>query len=275
MRLMKLVSNIGEVDLNSRTNFFNRPQGFGFSFANQYFRSGNSQSVIESIIELPSFAGDIVFWRRPTQHADFEAFVDYIANSEWLQLHYQPADTQYFVPITIELMSKGEIEENGMLTCPILIRALKPWQLTTTLPSIEIKQIAGGGKTYTYSYPFTYASSDSVHCYYFVRGHFSAGVSAIIVGACVDPVLKGTVNGIEVFNMTIHLELEAGDVLQYMNVDGEENVTLNGTSVVDELNLSKRIFDKLPNGKNVKISLSATTGTPAAVITVYEFYRAV
>lgn len=152
MRKFKLKNARGqEFDLMRKDAFFHSPTGLGFADEPQIQRMGDTFIIIRNDAEQPAPSGVMVF-KGYEQWQEFRNFT----RPGGLVLCYKPLDKWFYLDVTISISMDEISHENRRLVCPVQFTGTSHWYEKLTAYRTESED--NGGKTYSYTYPYTYSN---------------------------------------------------------------------------------------------------------------------
>lgn len=130
MRYVKLKNNAGvEYDLTTPNALFHDIQGLGFSEDGQYKAIGDVW-VLNSVSSQQSpISGDICFGYEEDPYGTFNTFANFIREAPLTFLYFPKGLTGkcYRKRVRVSSLEKGELNEYGVLDCPIEFLPQTPW----------------------------------------------------------------------------------------------------------------------------------------------------
>lgn len=110
--------------------FLNNPQGLGFNSSLDVIRYGEKGNVSSETFNFPTPSGDILFYDSSLtdKYSRYFNFARFIADSP-LKLYYTlPSGFRYELDCYVTSLSKGEVDTNNILTCPINFQGISFWK---------------------------------------------------------------------------------------------------------------------------------------------------
>lgn len=265
-------------DLNT-TAFFTNPAGLGMSQSVVY--SGAKDGffmVAEHSKNQINPVGDIVI--KSDHYATYQRLVDFITNAKRLSLVYKPTNTEYFIDVHCEYITKTELN-TGVLTCPVSFRALGLWYSKT--PSIyRIVQAlpVENPKRYPYSYVYKYNVEDSSSRTIKANGHIDAALEISVKGALTNPKIELMRKRDNSLIGRISLEGLTVEGNKWLHIsskyNGELGVWVGGVDVSQYIDLNDNSFFRLPVNTACVLTISDDTYAAMNVwVYVYEYYLTV
>lgn len=153
MRKFKLINSNGEAfDLMRRDAFFSVPDGLGYDETIEFAQMGDQYLDTFRYASQMTVSGEMRF----SGYAQYWEFVRFVTDD--LVLMYCPLDTWYEADCILQSIGKGERDAgNGALICPVAFTRKSLWHSDRTF--IKSNPSVGGGKVYSYAYPYTYTEA--------------------------------------------------------------------------------------------------------------------
>ena len=130
MRYIKLKNSAGaEYDITSKNALFHDIQGLGFSEDGQYKAIGDVW-VLNSVSNQQSpISGDICFGYEGDPYGTFNTFANFIRETPLTFLYFPKGLTGkcYRKRVRVSSLEKGELNEYGVLDCPVEFLPQTPW----------------------------------------------------------------------------------------------------------------------------------------------------
>ena len=130
MRYIKLKNSAGaEYDITSKNALFHDIQGLGFSEDGQYKAIGDVW-VLNSVSSQQSpISGDICFGYEEDPYGTFNTFANFIRETPLTFLYFPKGLTGkcYRKRVRVSSLEKGELNEYGVLDCPVEFLPQTPW----------------------------------------------------------------------------------------------------------------------------------------------------
>ena len=207
MRKFKLINSAGaEYDLNGLDHFFQSPAGLGITRKYSATNIGDYYIQTDNIMSQKKVSGEIVF----KDYQYYSDFVSFIGDGN-LTLCYCPiAPTWYYLDCAISKLNKTELEV-GRLFCSIDFTGFGPWYGSTKLRKTNTTDTAG--KTYPYTYSYTYVDASRGTIRYTNTGRVPAPCKIKIYGPCENPHWVLSQGGQDISTGDITLELLQGETL--------------------------------------------------------------
>lgn len=259
-RKFKLVNSLNNewklTDLSVKS-FLGTPQGLGFAQTLETNRYGLQLDVKSNTFGFPVVGGSVLFYDtvNANKYSLYAQFVDFISYSPLTLKYLKPGTNDYFsLDVEVTQLQKGEVGQDGILTCPITLQGLSFWK------GAEVTQT---GTTITISN----------------QGQFPVGFEIQIDGALSDPYFtldQDGVYGEAKFNGSF-------DSVYVNSKDGEQSVELVQNSAIlpnplsyQDLSISNGAiyvtFVKLARGSS---TLEVNGGATSVTVKYIPLYRSV
>lgn len=274
MRTFTLTNAKGQTyDLNSSNNLFHTPTGLGFTDSTSFVELGRIYEPLEQKFEQAVIKGK-VFFSRPSAYEKYYDFTRFLQSTP-LVLSYT-ADETFYMKVRAQSISKSELEMGGIgLECEIQLVGLTRWYKTVTVyNSGDIS----GGKTYSYTYPYSYTSDVAMSVVINSDSYNESGCKLAIYGPVTNPTWIHYLNSEQMetgyYEGTIPINHKlvidsTGAIPTIQELDMSNTLVADRYSQCD---FSTERFIYLGYGKN-RISVSATSATmvPVSVEAMIEY----
>jgi len=256
------------------------PTGLGFSYRTEYEQLGNI--FIQSLRKIEQ--GKINAQLNFASYENFRNLVDFIAQSESLQIQYTiPYKTEnksFYRDIDIQLLSKSEIQANGIISEQIEINCKSLWYEKIA----QQYEISSTSNEVRWDFRFdAYWSGYSVRDLdYINKGHIDASVEITIDGEVINPKIQLYIEGQLFQEISITDTIEEYEKLLYSSKEGDfyiKKELVDGT-YENMFNLSYIDFEndnvlRIPPNKDCTIRLTADEDIAKATITIFVYYISV
>lgn len=256
------------------------PTGLGFSYRTEYEQLGNI--FIQSLRKIEQ--GKINAQLNFASYENFRNLVDFIAQSESLQIQYTiPYKTEnksFYRDIDIQLLSKSEIQANGIISEQIEINCKSLWYEKIA----QQYEISSTSNEVRWDFRFdAYWSGYSVRDLdYINKGHIDASVEITIDGEVINPKIQLYVEGQLFQEISITDTIEEYEKLLYSSKEGDFYIRkeLADGTYENMFNLSYIDFEndnvlRIPPNKDCTIRLTADEDIAKATITIFVYYISV
>lgn len=170
MRYIKLKNSAGvEYDITSKNALFHDIQGLGFSEDGDYKAIGDVW-VLNSVSSQQSpISGDICFGYEEDPYGTFNTFANFIRETPLTFLYFPKGlgGTCYMKRVRVSSLEKGELNEYGVLDCPVEFLPQTPWyeevsiETSASEKDVNTPGWVWGGTSPT-SLPLVFEPSDDV-----------------------------------------------------------------------------------------------------------------
>lgn len=188
-----------------------------------------------------------------TQYATYQTISDAIFCADELRLIYNPNGTEYTADAVLVSLTKTEIAQNGVLTCPLTLQMTSLWYTEQTQTGTGSVSVTTGGQ-------------------------IAPAIVLTTTGtALTNPVITitETVGSAEVARCAITGTVAAADTLQYSNLYDDAHLyqTISGavTDIIEKVNTAYTVFGRTK--KNFRVSCS--NASAALSVRVRRYWRSV
>lgn len=267
MRQFKLTNANGQTfDLMRKDAFFHAPTGLGWGVDASAVEVGDTYVVTGRKPQRPAPAGEMVF-EGYDQYDEFMAFVQVGG----LILAYKPRTTWQYLDVDLSI-ERGEIDaQSRRLVCTVNFTASSQWY--EQIKAYQAQQEPGGGKIYSYTYPYTYKSV-AEGAVEITNGRLSSYPKLTIFGPVEDPSWALYQYGKRISSGTVNVSIKQRNKLVVDMHPATMQIaeyTENGDFVGDRYQNSdfstERIFE-LPPGDCRIVFTQAGIGTVKAFVEV-------
>ena len=262
--------------------------GFGFSMGTSFanLKRGFFSPVSTETEPQNPLAFTLTFTR--TAYDTYKALVDWLSTAGTISIGYDPTGKQAFYrDVTINSLSKGELNEVGWLEVPCSFLCKAPWYSPVVSSMILQSDADATIKRYTYQYTpeLKYGSDGRSAASGTIpqSGHIPAALELSYCGRIENPVIRlagkrtGRIYGI----CALHATIEENEIFKlctrYENscikkvyASGEEADLLN------YVDLNPSPFFRVPVDESCEISIEAEHDiTGVAELLIYYYFRSV
>lgn len=283
VRQFNLINDIGQTySLMDIENYclLTKPTGLGFSYSIEYEQLGNT--FIQSLKKLQQ--GKISAQVNFLGYQNYKDFIDFIARSKDIKLQYTipyNADKRTFYrDIDIQMVSKSEIQPNGIISEQISINCKSLWYEKVA----QQYHISSTANEVRWDFRFdSYWSGYSVReLEYINTGHTQASVEITIDGEAINPEIQLYIEGELYQTVSINDTIEEYEKLLYSSKEGDFYIKKQLTNGLykDLFNLNYISFEndnvlRIPPNRDCTIKLSANADIESATIIIYVYYISV
>lgn len=272
MRSFKLRNAAGyEYDLTDKEHFLYDPSDLGFSYDTDYQQVGPQFIQISETLKQPKPSGIIKF----NDYAEYTAFIKFIQKRP-LVLTYKPDHAEFRLNCKVASLEKAEKKAGGWLHCKIKFEGIGTWYKYSEYRG----NVTDNRKDYDYEYPYQYTDATIISNVIKAESNIRSPIIMTFIGPCKNPSWKHYVNGIEIADGKVSVELGAGERMRVSSAVpysiiktdnmGNELEDLYGAS-----DFSTKRFLWLENGENMIVVAHEGVDTLNAIVEVYEYYESV
>lgn len=260
--------------------FLSEPVGLGYSYNTSYEQLGNvfitnlrrqEQGRIEGILNFINYD-------------NYLKLINFIEKSESLKFVYKipfkDGIKEYYKDITIQSISKSQIQQNGILSEAVIFDCLSLWyEKKSYVYKIEATE---DEIRWDFKWDSKFSDYSNRSLNFINEGHVEAPIILEMQGQIKKPVLQLFVDGI--LHQTINFNIEINEyekliyntkenefVLNKQKVDG----TLESLFNLDVINFENDNVLRFPKNKSCELRISAADEITNAIITVFTYYKAV
>ena len=261
---------------NPKKCILESPTGLGFSKTNTYekvgetFLKNSSDSNQKNITGILHFTGDY--------YKNFQEFANFIKTYADYKLIYEINNTEYFIDVDIQELTKSDSQRANMLSCNISF-------LTKTLFYKKIKNnyfLSTPEDCSKWNVKFDFFMIDDIPAIIDVKnkGHTDSSFDFELIGPLVNPTLKFIKDNKVINSIEFKVNLGSEEKLLYSNRDNNLYVIKINSNGIEEkaldcLDLKNDNFMKIPKGMT-KLSFTAeNTSVSKLTLNVYEEYEIV
>ena len=287
LRKFYLENSLGQrLSLQDKERFMWEPSGLGYSenisFAQVEYGFFTTSS---NEFSQPSINGTLVFFPGiQNPYVSYSEFVDFVNNSQDLQLVYSPySGKELYMDIAVTTLDLTEIETTGVLECPVVMTGTSPYHRKNPLVFMFETQKTLNPMRFTFQFPFQYSASGASAVQLFTpTGHFPAAMELIINGPCSDVYfqVENSATGEIIGELDLsQVSVPAGAYIDYSsrpNADGIWLVDgLEKTDLTEMLNQNVANFFTLPVGQQLQATLSAETTAAdiTHILRIHEYFK--
>lgn len=283
VRKFKLINEKGqEFSLMDIQNYclLTDPDGLGYSNTTSYEKIGDAFIAYASSLDQKPINGTCNF----INYDNYSSFVNFIENSQKISLSYEiPYKNQnskiFYKDVKLQELQKAEIQQNGVLSCPITFDMLSLWY-----EKKEYNYNMGAGENEV-RWDFRFSKSRWINynqrqLIFDNTGHTEAAFKLELSGDVENPAITiQDENDNVLFALTIPIHINQYEKFIYSSIDGEieiskENVDGTRESLFkqDYIDITKNNIFKLPQGVS-KITISAEDEILFAKLSIFPFYK--
>lgn len=256
------------------------PSGFGYSYNSEYENLGNT-----FVTNLRSMAqGQITGQLNFLNYDNYKKLVDFIESSEKLQFSYvvpyQNGAKKYLRDVELSIITKTEIQPNGVLSETVTFNCLSLWYSTSTATyriSAETDEIR-----WDFTWDSYFAGYSSRDLSIINNGHTDASIEIEIAGEVVNPSIQLYVDNELHQELTITENFEEYEKFLYSSKEGnfyiekqETDGTITSLLNLSVIDFSQDLVIRIPKNKSCRLILNADNNIASAKVTIYVYYKAV
>jgi len=209
------VWDISSAEFTANRNFMAQPQGLGLTAKIDSFEVERSTFVESVKIEPAEITGELLF-ADYAQFIRFAEFIGHVELKETIRFYYsttsKPTDlllnTEWYREVLIKELTKGEIDEYGVLRCEVKFLAVSRWKRDQTI-TLELAPF-GQPLTYPFFYPYHYGGANHVAVSIDNRGNLPTHCKVIISAETHTPTFRVLQNGEVVEQARYHVIIRPG-----------------------------------------------------------------
>lgn len=201
--------------------------GLGVQQQGAYLKFDRFFDRVKTDAQINKITGTLTFLKG---YPSYSHFLDYIRQSQHLELHYTAQGTK-FCYVNVEKLEKRELTM-GVLQSAVTFEKTTPW-LRRTIRMLSMSE-SDRGKTYVYQYPYNYTATFEGKTTITNFGDYKAPLQIEMIGAVDNPEITVYKQGKESTSLKLYLS------------------SLNGHLIVDANPVNQRMI-KVENGLAIDI----------------------
>lgn len=256
------------------------PSGLGIEYTTEYEQLNNTFIANARKFEQGHINGTVNF----INYDNYKKFIDFIEQSEELRLSYkvpfQKTQKEYLKDVNIQLLTKSEIQETGVISEEITIDCLTLWYeeniMTYDLSEQEDELI------WDFKWDSRFAANDSRSMNYINEGHVEAPIEIEISGPLIKPIIQLYIEGELYQQIPLNIEIQEYEKILYGSKENDfyirkENTdgTLRSLFNLDIIDFDNDNVLRLPKNKSCELRIRAENDITNAKIIIYTYYKAV
>lgn len=287
VRGFKLINEKGqEYSLMDIKNYclLTEPTGLGFSYNTEYERLG--YTFVQKVRNLEQ--GQIPARLNFLNYDNYRKLINYIQNSEELKLQYKVpyknGEKEYLRDIDINIVTKTEIQTNGVISEDVTINCLSLWyEEKNAVYSLDASD--ENVLRWDFEWDSRFADYDVSNLSLINEGHVQAPILIELDGRIVNPRFELWVDGQKYQTVTFNVIIDEYEKLLYGTKEGEFYVKKQNTDGTVEdlymyyddyvLNFSNDNVIRIPKNKSCELKIIADSEVQKAKITMFIYYIAV
>lgn len=129
-RLRNSLNTVWELTDATIRTFLNSPQGLGYSNSFETIQYGNVLSISKEETAFPVVSGTMLFYQDSIdeKYQSYNDFVNFLSNTPLILEYDVPGVETFYLDVMVQSLSKGEVQTNNMLECPISLQGLGLWR---------------------------------------------------------------------------------------------------------------------------------------------------
>lgn len=206
VRNFKLKNKSGaELDITRAGMLLWEPDGLGWGQTPTVEEVGGTYRITDTALVQPIPTGSMVF----KNYAAYKTFLNFVQVGG-VVLCYRPIDVWYYLDCLVTI-GKSEIKpDTQRLICPVTFTGTSQWY--EAVVSTKATVAGNSGKRYSYTYPYTYASTDSGSVIV-KNGNLDSYMDIVILGPAVNPQWRLYQGGTQVATGKVNVSIPAGHKL--------------------------------------------------------------
>lgn len=256
------------------------PTGLGIEYTTEYEQLNNTFIANVRKFEQGHINGIVNF----INYDNYKNFIDFIEQAEQLKLAYkvpfQDTQKEYLKDINIQILTKSEIKETGVISEDITIDCLTLWYEENTMVynlSEQEDEIV-----WDFKWDSKFSANDSRSMEYINKGHVEAPIEIEISGPLVNPILQLYIEGQLYQQVLLNIEIHEYEKILYCSKENDfyikkENIDgiLESLFDLDIINFENDNVIRLPKNKSCELRIRAENEITSAKIVIYTYYKAV
>lgn len=192
MRKFSLINNDGtSYNLTEkRKSFLYNVDGLGYSRETEFQRIGENLSIVKDNLAQGIISGTIKFW-QPGADLQYFQFAQFCQNKPLKLKYVTPTGNTYYRDGYVTSISKSD-GNNTPLTVSIEFTSNSPWYKNVNI--FNGGDVQGSGKTYNYTYDYTYAEGVQQSVVINSDSYIDSPVRITLYGPLTNPVWSHYLN---------------------------------------------------------------------------------
>ena len=258
------------------------PDGLGVSYLSEYERVGYTFIQTLRTFEQGQIQGDLNF----LNYDNYRNLIDFIENSEKLRLEYtlpyKSGTKKYYKDVEINILSKSEIQNIGVMTESITMDCLSLWYEEVNLTYNIIKSDVDNLIRWDFIWDSRFGGTADSEINLVNKGHVEAPIELEISGRVINPYIKLSVEGEEYQRVTFNTEIGEYEKLLYGSKENNfyilkklEDGTTQSLFTLDVIDFENDNVIRIPKNKSCKLQIYAENEISEIKAMIYIYYKAV
>lgn len=258
--------------------WFTNPQGLGVTFKGSF--ADLSEGFFKAVnmgVKQNSITGNVTFLRDV--YPEYRKFANFLMSAKSLYFLYAPTSEQFKVMVTVNFLTKSEINRGRWLQVPVSFSMLTPWYLPAAV-EFAAEPIPENVMRYPWVYGNAVYGSTGGNMTVLVPpdGHIPASWELKYTGKLVNPVvlITGQSTGTVYGRVVIATTIATGETLSISTRYLDSYVRTDTADLLPYVDLTYDPYPRLPLSEPVTIGLTANNViTGDLTMTVNYYYRTV
>lgn len=256
------------------------PTGLGIEYSTEYEQLNNTFIANVRKFEQGHINGVVNF----INYDNYKKFIDFIEQAEYLRLVYkipfQDTQKEYLKDVEIQLLTKSEIKETGVISEEITIDCLTLWYEENTMVynlSEQEDEIV-----WDFKWDSKFSSNDSRSMEYINQGHVEAPIEIELSGPLVNPIFQLYIEGQLYQQVPLNIEIYGYEKILYCSKENDFYINKENTDGIKEslfelgiINFDNDNVIRFPKNKSCELRIRAENEITNAKIVIYTYYKAV
>ena len=178
--------------------FLHNPKGLGFKRSFKSISVGNSELVTTQQFKLTDIQGELLFMQNTngSKYENYQKFIQF-AKFKPLEFHYQTPNNlvSYHCDVLFTQIDKTEVDEDGILKCPVVFHRLTEWLTDQDEVYIFNNEPLDEGKYHNLIYDYHYAGTNLSNSVIYNNGTDDVGFIFEVTGNVQNPQFSLTQGG--------------------------------------------------------------------------------
>ena len=257
------------------------PSGLGLSYEAEYERLGYTFVQKARSMQQGQMPVTINF----LNYDNYRRLIDFIQDSESLRLvykvPYKNQEKEYYRDLDINILTKSEIQTNGVISEQATIDFLSLWYEEKTL-TYNLDASEENVMRWDFEWDSRFTDYDASNLNLKNEGHVQAPILIELDGRVVNPRFELWIEGVQYQVVTIDTTIDDFEKLLYSSKENDFYIkkqntdgTLEDLFYLDVINFANDNVIRVPKNKSCEIKIIADTEVQKAKITMFVYYIAV